>query len=244
MNKLLISRSTLGILSGHSALAGSCFHARFLERVRLMGAAQDSDYPRIVHWSTPLSGLDDVGLDDVGLATGEGARSLKRELATLESFRPHFVAVTCNSLARLVDECRDAGSSAAVAQTPVHAVNALALPGSALVLAAGNARRYEMVQPSAARVDYTAGPHQQWVLDITQAVRSQGLTLTLREELQQFLVGSLARQYDAVVLACTELSALWPDTSEASSRSSNNVVDAMACLLDSAQTTLASQLTS
>lgn len=224
------ARPTLGILSGHSALAGSCYHARLLNRLRLAGATHDEQYPRIAHWSTPL-----MGLDDAGLASGAGGRSLALELQHLDAFVPRHVAVTCNSLAQLVDSQRDAGPAARVARTPVHAVNEQHIAGRVLILAAGNARRFEMVQPHCDQHDYATGGSQAWVLGITQAVREQGITLALQQELEQFLAAATLEQgYDKVVLACTELSALVTDSPIAGASAQHSYVDAMACLLDEA----------
>lgn len=221
-----ITLPTFGILGGHSALASSCFHARLLDRLRRGGIQRDELYPRIAHWSTALDGLAEEGW-----TSGRGASSLTQALAALDAFSPSFVAVTCNSLTPLVDACRPNGPSAKVALTPVHAVNSLHIPGPVLVLAAGLARKNELVQPKATRVDYTTGVEQSWVTDMTQAVREQGTTEALRAELHEFIRSAKRLGYAKVVLACTELSALVPDDTEGSEEPH---LDTMACLLDRA----------
>jgi aspartate/glutamate racemase len=216
---------TLGILGGHSALAGSFFHARLLDRLRRAGLLRDEQYPRIIHWSTPLEGLVD------GWTSPKGTTSLTQALAALDAFSPSFVAVTCNSLTPLVDICRPSGASAQAAQTPVHAVNAVHVEGPVLVLAAGHARQAELVQPAASRVDYTTGADQAWVANLTQAVREQGAAAALLAELQRFIGKAQRSGYTQVVLACTELSALVPDSAVTKR---TPYVDSMACLLDQA----------
>lgn len=215
---------TFGILGGHSALAGICFHTRLLDRLRRAGLQRDEDFPRIAHWSTSLAGL---AAD--GWTSDSGRASLTRALAALDAFAPRFVAVTCNSLTPLVDACRSTGPSAQVAQTPVHAVNSQEVSGPVLVLAAGHARQAELVQPKSPMVDYTTGSEQTWVANLAQAVREQGATKALQLELQQFARRAQLSGYAQVVLACTKLSALVPDKSDAPEPI---YLDSMACLLD------------
>lgn len=158
------------------------------------------------HTSAPLHPFDSAGF-----ASGATRAALHARLVQLGRFSPQYVAVICNSLRELVDQCPPL-STASPVRTPAHAVNDITLKGRVLVLAAGEAWSRQLIQPREATTTYLAGADQSDLLALVNAVRASGPSELASRVLLSRVQEWTKQGFIYVVLGCTELSALVPDS--------------------------------
>lgn len=201
---LLPRRPRLGILGGQGAMASAEFHRRFIRRwACLPGIVADSDYPDVLHWSSPLRGLDSRGLQDHTTAWHE----LHGRLTLMQAWGADLVAVPCNSLHPTLPDLRSAFQRPLL--SPWDAVAPLlAAPAGALAVLGSRSLRCALMQdPSLHSLPLRAeeGKAVDVVIDAVLRGKLRAASAALAELLSR-LGRRHAQQRLHVLLACTELS--------------------------------------
>lgn len=201
---LLPRRPRLGILGGQGALASAEFHRRFVRRWASMpGIVTDSDYPDVLHWSSPLPGLDSRGLQDPTVAW----HALHGRLTLMEGWGADVVALPCNSLHPTLPDLRSAFQRPLLSPWEV-ALPVLAAPGLSLVVLGSQSLRGALTEDSRlSSLPLTCEEAQTVDLVIDAVLRGDLRTASgALSELLSRLGRRHAQGQLHVALACTELS--------------------------------------